>query len=244
MEKEKEITKKHRTYFSIFLGVSIFFIVAIVLLFRTGLSFDKKLSLVFVVLVVFLIILLYIKPYLSYYSQLKKLILILNAPGAPLKLNFEFKEDKFMNYLTTQAFLLFGNKKDPILYYRYTKDKSQIALRNSMLEIITLDKLEEGYNNAKIQEKINQLEDHLAKTKVKFRNYSIIKIKIGNNFDKYSKEIENVVFERQFARQITVINVYLNVETGLVHFLYNESYTPSVYYDYVVKLIKSLFRRQ
>jgi hypothetical protein len=100
------------------------------------------------------------------------------------------------------------------LYHRYTKDEKELVTRHPILEmLIIIRDTDMGYQDSNIKKAINILEDEYAKNKVKFRNYLIIQIKRSEVLeDDMMKQADQVVFDKQGGRHITVINAHYSIQ--------------------------------
>jgi hypothetical protein len=238
----KEIRQKLRLYLATFVAVFLLLSSLIFFVATTQLAVDIKLSLVLVIVIIMLIVALWYNPRVFYYNQMYGFARLKHHQAKPVKAKRDVFSRDFSNYLIKKSFKIKDDFGAFVLYHRYTKDEKELVTRYPMLEMLIIIRDQDmGYQDSNIKKAINILEDEYAKNKVKFRNYAIIQIKRSDRLtDDVVKQADQVVFDKQGGRHITVINAHYNTSDETIYFLHSEYFAPTSYYKYVVKLFKSL----
>jgi len=238
-----EVIRKKQKFYLRLIGLTwIIFILAFIGLFLTSLSFDQKLGILVVIVIVQLGMLLWISPRIFYYNQMYGFLKLKQDAALPLRVKLDLTGESFHKRLDQQSFKAFRDYGTHVLFYRTTKDKSAFATRRTMLEIVTIITDDDiDYDDSKLVSAVNDVEDMAMKEKIRYKNHSIIQIKSGNHKDKKRVEkADQVVFETHKGHRISMINVIYDKAHDQAYFLHGKTYAPNVYYAYVVALIKSL----
>lgn len=239
-----EVRKKHTKLFIGLLSYILISTAAITLLFISNLSTEKKLSLLLVVFIIMLVLAFWFKPRFYYYSQQIKYLKLkkFQSPAIPIK-NFSLNQS-FINKLTKDAYQVFIENDNYLMLHRYTQDPDEYVIKRPMLEILVFIKdVTISYQSDHISHMINLIEEDYEKKKIKYTNYSIIEIKYSKGIDESSiKEINQVTFDIEGGRHISVINVYINQVQNEAHFLHSDLFTPNMYYNYAINIIKEILK--
>jgi hypothetical protein len=214
----------------------------IVGLFLTQWSVDLKLSLLLLLLIIMLFVIFWFKPRLFFYDQQYGYLKLIDTQGKPVKTKHDVDHPSFINRLIKMEFKVFVSNEAYAVIHRYTKDATNFITKRPMLEIIALIyKQDMPYHDQEISKIINMIEDDYLKRKTKFTNYTVLQLKMGEVFDELSsKDYDQVVFDVQAGRHITVINGFYAKKTNEVSFLYSEIYYPTAFYQYGVDLMKKI----
>ncbi|MFP4177773.1 MAG: hypothetical protein ACLFTZ_03330 [Acholeplasmataceae bacterium] len=238
----EDIRKKQRFYLRLIGLTWIVFILAVIGLLLTPLSFDQKLSILVVLVIVQLGIFLWISPRIFYYNQIYGFMRLKDDAAPSIRTKQDLVGKSFQKRLDAERFKPFKDYGSYVLFYRTTKDKRDLATRRTMLEVITIIKNDAiDYDDAKLVSAVNDVEDMAMKAKIRYKNHSIIQIKAGNYKDKKRIEkADQVVFETHKGHRISMINVIYDSAHDRAYFLHGKNYAPNAYYAYVVELCKTL----
>jgi hypothetical protein len=189
-----------------------------------------------------LFVLFWFKPRLFFYDQQYGYLKLKDTQGKPVKTKHDISHQSFINRLTKMEFKVFASNEAYTVLHRYTRDATNFLTKRPMLEVIALIyKDEMPYHDQEISKIINLIEDDYIKRKTKFINYTILQMKMGDTIDDtHAKDYDQVVFDVQAGRHITVINGYYAKKTNEVSFLYSETYYPTAFYQYGVDLMKKI----
>jgi len=236
------IRKKQRQLFISFLLTIALFIGLIIGLFLTSWSIDLKLSLLLVSLIVMLVVLFWFKPRLFYYDQQYGFLKMKSLQGKPLSTSFDLSSQQWVLHLRKKNFTVFASNEAYAVFHRFTRDATNFLTKRPMLEIIAiLYKDSMNYHDQEISKIINLIEDDYLRRKVKFTNYTILQIKFGDDITKdIEQAADQVVFDNQAGRHITVVNGYFIKNQKEVYFLYSDFYTPTAFYRHGIELMKEL----
>jgi hypothetical protein len=234
--------KKHKKYLLLFLLYLFVFIFIAVIIFLLNISIDKKLSLFLLFLIVMLVIIFWFKPRLFFYSQQTSFFRLKLNQEPPIDIVFSEISQNLLDHLKSKFYKIHVNENDLLILHRYTKDSTEFVVKNPMLEILVFIKNNDiPFNSKKITRSINDLEDYYLKNKINFRNYTILEFKYASSINSNQlKEIDDVTFDKQGSRHITVINTLVNRKSKKAYFLESQLSNPTIYYSYGVKLIKEL----
>lgn len=238
-----EVIRKKQKFYLRLIGITwVIFILAFIGLFLTSLSFDQKLGILVVIVIIQLGVLLWISPRIFYYNQTYGFLKLKEDAAPAIRTKQDFSGDRFRKKLDENSFKAFRDYGSHQVFYRTTKDKNVFATRRTMLEIITLIKDDEtDYDDPKLITAVNDVEDMAMKEKIRYKNHSIIQIKSGSHKDKKRIEkADQVMFESHKGHRISMINVIDDKAHGKAYFLHGKTYAPNVYYTYVVDLFKTL----
>jgi len=236
------IRKKQRQLFISFLLTIGLFISLIIGLFLTSWSMDLKLSLLLISLIIMLFVLFWFKPRLFYYDQQYGFLKMKSLQGKPLTTTFDISSQQWVLHLRKKNFTVFASNESYAVFHRFTRDATNFLTKRPMLEIVTVIYKETmPYHDKEISKMINLIEDDYLRRKVKFTNYTILQMKFGDEMStEIEKEADQVVFDNQAGRHITVVNGYYIKKQKEVYFLYSDFYTPTAFYRHGVDLMKEL----
>ncbi len=238
-----EVIRKKQKFYLRLIGLTwIVFILAFIGLFLTSLSFDQKLGILVLIVIVQLGILLWISPRIFYYNQMYGFLKLKDDAAPSIRTKRDLVGESFHKHLVEQSFKAFRDYGSHVVFYRTTRDKTAFATRKTMLEIVTIIKDDDiDYDDSKLVSAVNDVEDMAMKEKIRYKNHSIIQIRSGNHTDKKRIEkADQVVFETHKGHRICMINVIYDKAHDKAYFLHGKSYAPNAYYTYVVELFKSL----
>ncbi|TNF08619.1 MAG: hypothetical protein EP317_02680 [Bacillota bacterium] len=238
----EQIRKKQRKLFISFLLTILVFLLLVLVLFLTSWATDLKLSLLLVLLIIMLFVLFWFKPRLFFYDQQYGYLKLKDTEGKPVKTKHDLSSQAFINRLTKMDFKVFASNDAYAILHRYTRDATNFLTKRPMLEVIAIIyKDDMPYHDQEISKMINLIEDDYIRRKTKFTNYTILQIKMGDMLDEtHGNDYDQVVFDTQAGRHITVVNGYYAKKTNEVSFLYSDSYYPTAFYQYGVSLMKSI----
>lgn len=236
------IRKKQRQLFITFILTILFFVGLIIGLFMTSWAMDLKLSLLLLSLIMMLVVLFWFKPRLFFYDQQYGFLKMKSLQGKPLATSHDLSSQQWVAHLRKKNFTIFASNEAYAVFHRFTRDATNFLTKRPMLEIIAvIYKDDMPYHDKEISKIINLIEDDYLRRKVKFTNYTILQIKYG---EVITKEIENeadqVVFDNQAGRHITVVNGYYMTKQKEVYFLYSDFYTPTAFYRHGIDLMKEI----
>jgi len=240
----RDVRKKHTRLLFGLLGYLFVSIAVIVLLFLSSLTTDKKLSLLLVVLILMLFLAFWFKPRFYYYTQQIKYLNLKKLKNPPLKISSFNLNQIFLAKLTKNAYQIFTDNDRFLVFHRYTQDNDAYVTKKTMLEILIFIKdTTISFQADQINKTINLIEDDYAKKKIKYTNYSIIEIKHSKKVDEANiNEVDNITFDVESGRHISVILVYIDQCQQEAHFLYSDLFTPNIYYSYAVNLVKEILK--
>ncbi len=213
-----------------------------VLTFLMPISSDIKMGVLLVSMILLLIVLIVFSPKMQLIVfKLKHTRLIENA-CAPIAVKFDLSNEKWIETLLSSEFLISREDDDFIVLHRTTLDSTKLGAAKRVLEVVILIKNSTlSFNHPNLSDSISQLFVDYQKKRIRFRSFSFVQIKFGDELSSELKEeINHVVFDVSRGQHVTVINGFYNTKTKRFYFLHNESYHPTIYYKYTVDLIKQL----
>lgn len=237
--------KSSKQYKKWLLGFALFTIFMLLLL---GLSFllpideSYQISIVIVLLLLLITGMLMFKPRLVYYQEIFAYYKLKDKQDPPIKFKYSLFSQSFSDKLLEDGFLRSYSNESFTLYSKYAKDRKEFHLKRSMLIVFVIIKDESmDYQERKIIQRINKLEDALYKEKKRIFNYTVFVAKEGPKLTNEIKEsCDNVSFSKVGSRSIININLFFETSSNSSYFLYSDSYSPSIYYRFAVGLLKDI----
>ena len=224
----------------IFFMIILIFIGVIVVIFLLPTSEHLKVPLAMLVSLILLIFLILYRPRILYYLESIMFFRLLENQGPLLKNVQPLESVTFIKKISDFGFALHLKTKEFTIYSCYAKDKKQNHLRRPMLLIYVLiheDNI--TYQNKKIVQEINKLEDSLYKNKKRIVNYTVFIAKQGPKLTSAIKKACNQVSHSRVGQRYVInINIYHETTTNSAYFLYSDNYAPNSFYRYAVNLLK------
>jgi hypothetical protein len=165
---------------------------------------------------------------------------IINNLGEPLPVNRAFNQQVFSKNLKHLGFLKFSQNNSYTIYYRTSKDPIKKIFRGYLLEVIVYTSLNE---NEFYLEQIDDELDHIvlnAKKQGERVTHTLMTITkpVFSLTDDVKSKLNETFFLKTNNMVFSTINIALDQSTSKAVFIYSDSYSPSLYYNHHIELIK------
>ncbi|MDD3477546.1 MAG: hypothetical protein PHP32_01540 [Candidatus Izemoplasmatales bacterium] len=241
----KKALKRNQIYFFSFLVITAVLFILAGLIWITSWNFDVKM-LVFVLLIILLLVeSFWFQPRVLFYSQQANMIRLKEQASPAITYGYNPMNVEGYSHIVNLGFKAFIDNDEISLLYRIERNPYKKIAKSGILEIVVLLKSSKFYfQSIEIQHIINRLEDDLAKQKLFLPTYTILVLQAG---DKITEEIQNslqqVMFDRISQRNTVLINGFYETNSGLLHYLHSDTYSPSVYYRWACDLMAGLSQK-
>lgn len=202
---------------------------------------DYEYIVYFTVFIIMLFILPYFKNRIDKLTNISYILKIRSHEAPPLELNRTINPN-FGGYLRSLDFVKFTVDKDHIFYYRMEKDTVKRIFKRYMLEVIVLiDEKQEDFFLDTVDTNIGKIQQQMLTEGKKINRMLITQIKEISNLDDQTKEkIKEIAFFRTNLGVISTINVGIYKKANMGVLLYSDTYSPSLYYQKHIDLIKQI----
>ncbi len=237
----KAVIKKRNIYLGLFIGVTVTFVVGIILSLALIESENTKTLIALVLTLGLTIALVYFRSVLYGYNQMVKIARIVLTQGEPLPQQTNL--DKVRAYFVRHQYKVHADNEDYSILYINEVDKSLKITKIKKLKLALLIKKSKlDFFDQHLHDDIKKLEDSFSKKE--FPNKYIILAFKEFNFvkDTQLKSIGEIVSYSMGKQSYNQINVGLNKFDQRAYFLYSDRFYPNAYFKEGVETIKDVIK--
>ncbi len=237
-------TAHYKKYFILFITYTVIIVGSIVALLVSPIDTNITLSIVLILLIAMIGGVFFFRPRIMFHTESIQYYRLKERQGPPLKLKKSPATKDFYDTLRQYNFEPGFSSNEFTIFKWYAKDSKQPVIKRPMLVIyVMIHESSMSFQSPKIIKEINRLENALYKEKKKITNYTVFVVKSGLTL---TTDIRNacdyVTFSKVRSRSIININAFYEIQTKSLYFLYSDTFTPNLYYQYGVDLLKKLVK--
>lgn len=179
--------------------------------------------------IVFVIILLFLQRKLSMYILIDQHERLFSNITAPLPSLISILSTSWIKKLNNEGYQLYKENPSASIYYSLKLVSNRKRDRTLFLVVIIRDE-RISFENEPLSELIGEIELELFK-KERYRHRIYLQFKeYKNETPELNESTHDIIWTKQGRRSVTLINACNYIEDKKVFFVYNEDFSPTIFY--------------